>query len=295
LADLHTIPFSEEIDLDDPSPEDVVKFMKNSIRLNPRESRVVYVGKPFMEERTSKVALLDLGSSDVLGLETSKEESRQFYIRKPPAFSSDKKDPTNLANADTITLSFHTRVSTDAPTEYYDLISEVTRIGTENLTVRTDGEIRKEAGYATELADFSIGGIKMESSKGFLEYVLGDDYGLMDLEEQIQVLENTCYVLNFYPKLRFNRETEIYQPDVPMRIQILGKIVRVEVSTPKEDGCPEIEGFGFKFYYDPAEYSRDTFEYDRWDLIRDFKENKHFREIHNSMNGLIAYLESQTR
>jgi hypothetical protein len=295
LADLHTIPFSEEIDLDDPSPEDVVKFMKNSIRLNPRESRVVYVGKPFMEERTSKVALLDLGSSDVLGLETSKEESRQFYIRKPPAFSSDKKDPTNLANADTITLSFHTRVSTDAPTEYYDLISEVTRIGTENLTVRTDGEIRKETGYATELADFSIGGIKMDSSKGFLEYVLGDDYELMDLEEQLQVLENTCYVLNFYPKLRFTRETEIYQPDVPMRIQILAKIVRVEVSKPKEEEGPEIEGFGFKFYYDPAEYSRDTFEYDRWELIRDFKENKHFREIHNSMNGLIAYLESQTR
>ena len=295
LSDLHTLPFSEEIDLDDPSAEDVVKFMKNSIRLNPREGRVVYVGKPFVEERTSKVSLLDLGSSDVLGLETSKEESRQFYIRKPPAFSNDKKEPTNLANADTITLSFHTRVSTDSPTEYYDLISEVTRIGTENLTVRTDGEIRKEAGFATELVDFSIGGIKMESSKGFLDYVLGEDYGLMDLEEQIQVIENTCYLLNFYPKLRFNRETEIYQPDVPMRIQILAKIVRVELSKPKEEEHPEIEGFGFKFYYDPAEYSRDTFEYDRWELIRDFKENKHFREIHNSMNGLVAYLESQTR
>jgi len=193
-------------------------------------------------------------------------------------------------------LSFHTRVSSDTPTEYYDLISEVTRIGTENITVRTNGEIRKEAGFSTELVDFSIGGIKMESSRGFLEYVLGEDYGLMDLEEQIQVLENTCYLLNFYPKLRFNRETEIYQPkEVPMRIQILGKIVRVEVSKPTEDEPSQIEAFGIKFYYDPAEYSRDAYEYDRWELIRDFKENKHFREIHNSLNGLIAYLESQTR
>jgi len=48
LADLQMIPHSDEIDLDEPSPEDVVKFMKNSIRQNPRESRVVYVGKPFM-------------------------------------------------------------------------------------------------------------------------------------------------------------------------------------------------------------------------------------------------------
>lgn len=295
LQDLHTIPYSDEIDLDEPTPEDVVKFMKNSIRLNPRESRVVYVSKPFMEDRTNKVSLLDLGSSDVLGLETSKEESRQFYIRKPPLFSADKKDPTSLANADEVVLSFHTRVSNDQPTEYYDLISEITRIGTENLTVRTNGEIRKEAGYATELVDFSIGGIKMECTRGFLEYVLGEDYGLMDLEEQIQVLENTCYLMNFYPKLRFNRETEIYQPEVPMRIQILGKIVRVEVSKPKEDEHPEIVSFGMKFYYDPAEYSRDAYEYDRWELIRDFKENKHFREIHNSLNGLIAYLESQTR
>jgi len=295
LADLNTMPYSAEIELDDPSPEDVVKFMKNAIRLNPRDSRVVFVGKPFMEERTFKVGLLDLGSSDVLGLETSKEESRQFYIRKPPAFSTDKKDPGNLGNADTIVLSFHTRVSNESATEYYDLISEVTRIGTENITVRTNGEIKKEAGFATDLVDFSIGGIKMESSKGFLEYVLGEDYGMMDLEEQIQVLENTCYMLNFYAKLRFNRETEIYQPDVPVRIQILGKIVRVEVSAPKEDEPAEIIGFGVKFYYDPAEYSRDAYEYDRWELIRDFKENKHFREIHNSLNGLIAYLESQTR
>ena len=295
LADLRTIAFSDEIELDEPTPEDVVNFMKNSIRLNPRESRVVFVGKPFMEDRTNKVALLDLGSSDVLGLETSKEDS-QFYIRKPPLFSADKKDPTSLANADEVVLSFHTRVSSDTPTEYYDLISEVTRIGMENITVRTNGEIRKEAGYSVELADFSIGGIKMDSSRGFLEYVLGEDYGLMDLEEQIHVLQSTCYLLNFYPKLRFNRETEIYQPkEVPMRIQILGKIVRVELSKPAEGEHPEIEAFGMKFYYDPAEYSRDTYEYDRWELIPDFKENKHFREIHNSLNGLIASLESQTR
>ncbi len=163
------------------------------------------------------------------------------------------------------------------------------------MTVRASDFIRKEGGIHADLVDFSIGGIKIESSKTFLEYVLGEDYGLMDFEEQMQVLENTCYLLNFYPKLRFNRETEIYIPAVPMKIQILGKIVRVELGKTQVDGQPQVSSLGLKFYYDPAEYSRDSYEYDRWELIRDFKENQHFREIHNSLNGLIAFLESQSR
>ncbi len=56
----------------------------------------------------------------------------------------------------------------------------MTPIGTENITVRTNGGIKKEAGFSTEFVDFSIGGIKLESSKGFLEYVLGEDYKIID-------------------------------------------------------------------------------------------------------------------
>ena len=62
-----------------------------------------------------------------------------------------------------------------------------------------------------------------------------------------------------------------------------------------EGEYPQITSFGLKFYYDPAEYSRDTYSYDIWELIRDFKENKHFQEVHKSLNGLIAHLESQNR
>jgi hypothetical protein len=63
----------------------------------------------------------------------------------------------------------------------------------------------------------------------------------------------------------------------------------------QEGEFPQITGFGIKFYYDPAEYSRDTYSYDRFELIRDFKENKHFQEVHKQLNGLIAHLESQNR
>lgn len=292
IAEMHAIPFDEEVDLDDPNPENIVKFMKNAIRPNPRESRVCHVSKPYMEERTNKVDLLQMGNADVLGLETSNiEDSRQFYIRKPPNMSIDRKEPNGLTNGDNIVLSFHS----DSGADYYDLISEIARIGTENMTIRSTENIRKEGGIHVDLVDFSIGGIKIDGSKDFIEYVLGEDYGLMDIEEQVQILENTCYMLNFYPKLRFNRETEIYTPQVPMKIQILGKIVRVEMTRSGEEDQSEITSFGLKFYYDPTEYSPDSYEYDRWELIRDFKENKHFREINNSLNGLIAFLESSSR
>ncbi len=299
IADIHNFPYSETAEVANESPAEIVKFMKNAIRLNPRESRVVFVNKPSMDERTNKVALLDMGKSDVLGLETSKmdtkrDESRNFYIRKPPNMVADRKNQNSLTESDDIVLNFHTTVSSDSPTEYYELISEITRVGTENMTVRTNGDIRKEAGLPVQLADFGIGGIKMESSPTFMSYILGENHQSIPYEEKIKLLEDTCYLLSFYPKLRFTRETEVYQPDIPMKI--LAKIVRLETSGETEEGeDPNIKGFGMKFYYDPAEYSRDSYTYDRWEMIRDFKENKQFQEIHNSLNGLIAFLESANR
>ena len=149
-------------------PEEIVKFMKNSLRVNSRENPVVFAGKPHMEERTNKVSMLEMGQSDVLGLETSKDESRAFYIHKPPRMSSDRNDPFGFQEGDTIVLGFNTRVSAESPTEYYDLISEVTRVGTENMTVRTNGDIRKEAGIPVEMDDCSVGGIKIEANDALL-------------------------------------------------------------------------------------------------------------------------------
>jgi len=47
--------------------------------------------------------------------------------------------------------------------------------------------------------------------------------------------------------------------------------------------------------YDPVEFSRDTFLFDRWDMIKPFKENRYFKEVHNSLNGLISYFQNQTK
>ncbi|MCZ6636545.1 MAG: hypothetical protein O7G87_24375, partial [bacterium] len=44
ITDIHTIPYIEKTEIADQPPEEVVKFMKNAIRLNSRENRVVFVG-----------------------------------------------------------------------------------------------------------------------------------------------------------------------------------------------------------------------------------------------------------
>ena len=301
MTDLRILPkeVAEEDEEPDRGPEEIISFMKDSLRSNPRESRVVHVSKPHMDEKTNKVSLLEMKKSDVLGLETSKEDDSKatsFYIRKPPKMTLDRSDPFGLKEGDQMVLGFSTQVSSDLPTEYYDMLSEVTRIGTENMTVQSAGHLRREAGMPVEMDNFGVGGVKTESSDELLTYLIGEDHLNMTVEEKVEELETQCYLLNFYTKLRFNRETSIYEPEIPMRIQILSKIVRAELSRPKEEGeQPEIAGLGMKFYYDPQEYSRDSFSYDKWELIRDFKENAHFREIHKSLNGLIGFLENQSR
>ncbi|MGE4657744.1 MAG: hypothetical protein AAEI08_02305 [Gammaproteobacteria bacterium] len=108
--------------------------MKNAIRLNSRENRVVYVSKPHMDDRSNKVALLEMGKSDMLGLETLTSTSRQnqrpvdtrnFYIRKPRRLESDPNSAMSLKEGATIVLDFNTSISKDATTEYYDLIAHL--------------------------------------------------------------------------------------------------------------------------------------------------------------------------
>ena len=295
ITDLKATPFAEANDLPK-DPESVVRLLKNSLRGNPRDERVVFVNKPYKDDRSNRVSLVPLGHSSVLGLDAVREGEKTLFVKKPTNMKMDKKSPGNLTDGDLIVLGFNARSLVDSNAmEYFDLVGEIARIGTENLTVRPKEPFRRESGLQVELSDFSAGGIKVECSKKLLRYLLGEEYQQMPRDAMASALMDTAVLLNFYPKLRFNRETEIYRPEVPMNIPILAKIVRYEESPGGEGSPPEIRAFGIKFMYDPTEFSRDTFNFDRWERIRDVKENRHFQEIHNSLNGLIAFLESQNR
>lgn len=279
------------------TPEDLVRTFKHDIRTNPSETRHVHVSKPYLEEKLNRATLIELSYSDVLGL-GSEDLGRNLHIKKPMiSRTKDRRDPHYLTVGDIMVLHYGARSQFDGQSVYYELVTEITKGGLENLTIRPIYDIRQEQGFRVALADFSVNGLRFDCSTEFLTYMLDKNYHQLPIDEQILTLQSRVLLLNLYPKLRFNRDTEVYRPDLPKRISILGKIVRCEIEW--EDDDDELGGkivrAGLQFMYDPAEYSRDTYEFDQWERIRAFKENRYFKEVHKSLNGLIAYLESQTK
>jgi hypothetical protein len=289
-------PREGEGDGADFSAERVVTAFKEAIRLNHSEDRVVYVSKPYMDERTNKRTLVDLGYSEVLGL-GAQEASRTIHIKKPmKSRIKNRKDPHYLNEGDIIVLDYMSRSPLDGKNEYYEMPCQIIKGGIENITIRPRRAPRQEMNLFVELLDFSVNGLRFESSREFMGYVFGDGEQPATLEEQKEALESMGFIFTFYPKLRFTRDTEAYKPDLPLKFCILGKIARCEVEKEEDTAVTgRLKEFGVRYTYDPVEYSIDDFCWDRWQMIRPFKENHYFKEVHKSLNGLIAHLESQSK
>ena len=278
-------------------PEELVRTFKQAIRTNANEHRNVHVSKPYLEEKLNRSVLHELGYSDVLGL-GSEDLGRNLHIKKPLISRFlNRRDPHYLTLNDTLVLHYGSRNALDGRFSYHELITEISKGGLENLTIRPTLSIRSEQGFRVMLDDFSVNGVRFECSPDFLTYTLGETYCRLPIDEQLNQLYTLVLQMNFYPRLRFSREAEVYRPELPGRFSILGKIVRAEIDWEGEEEQlgGEIRRLGVKFMYDPVEYSRDTFEYDRWEMIRAFKENRYFKSVHKSLNGLIAFLESQAK
>ena len=279
------------------SPEELVRAFKKAMVANPPETRTVHASKPYMEERYNRSVLIELGFSDVLGL-GSEDIGRTLHIKKPiVSRTKDRRDPNYLMLGDTLVLHYGSKSPLDGRYEYYELATEISKGGLENITIRPIMEIRREQGFRIPLLDFCVNGVRFGNSREFMDYILGKHYWRHTIDEQLEALQNQVLLFTFYPRLRFTTETELYRPNLPKRISILGKIVRSEVEWENEEEKRNgwQRAFGVKFMYDPAEYARDTYTFDRWEMIRPFKENRYFKEVHKTLNGLIAYLESHTK
>lgn len=282
----------------DVSAERVVAAFKEAVRLNHAEDRVVYVSKPHMDEKTSKRTLLDLGFAEVLGL-SAQESGRTIHIKKPVKcmkVGKNRRDPNSLNEGDLIVLDYLSRSPVDGKNEYFEMVCQIIKAGIENITVRPRRNPRQDRNLAIELFDFSVKGLRFENSREFMAYVFGDEGQPPSLSEQKERLEGIGFVVTFYPRLRFTRDTESYKPDLPMKFAILCKIARCEMDV--NEGSADlgrITEFGVRFTYDPSEYSVDDFIWDRWVMIRPFKENQYFKEVHKTLNGLIAHLTSQSK
>jgi len=300
LESLETVasePDDEEDTWENFDAERLVQAFRESIAVNPADGRTVHVSKPYLEERHNRSVLVELGHSDVLGL-GSEDISRTLHIKKPMASRiKDRRDPNYLTLGDTLVLHYGSRSSLTGQYSYHELITEISKGGLENITIRPMRGIRNELGMRVSLLDFSVNGVRFENSRDFMEYTLGSHYARLPLEEQLEHLQNRVFLLTFYPRLRFTKETELYRPELPKRISIVGKVVRSDAQWDDEEEMTNgwHRAFGVRFMYDPAEYSTEAYGFNRWEMIRPFKENRYFKEVHKTLNGLIAFLESQTK
>ena len=300
LEDLQLVPpdgSDDEVLEEDRTLEGLVQRFKEAMLGNPSEDRTVHVSKPVLEERHNKSVLLELGFCDVLGL-GSEEIGRNLHIKKPMISRiKDRRDSYYLSVGDTLVLHYGARSSLDGQYTYHEIVTEVAKGGLENIVIRPQMAIQGEQGVRVPLVDFSVNGVRIDATEGLVRYLLGEGYAHLTLEGKLEALKSTVLLFHFYPRLRFTRETEPYRPELPKRIPVLGKIVRGDMAwdDERERKGGRLKSFGVKFMYDPVEYSRDRHLFDRWEMIRPFKENRYFKTVHKSLNGLIAYLESQTK
>jgi hypothetical protein len=286
------IPSGDELQL-----ETLVQNFKEAMRGNPSDERNVHVSKPYLDEKHNRSVLLELGYSDVLGL-GSEDIGRNLHIKKPMISRiKDRRDSHYLSVGDILVLHYGSRSPLDGRYSYFELVTEISKGGLENITIRPQMAVRGEQGLKVGVVDFSVDGIRFDSTPDFLEYALGENYPGLTLDERLDLLQNMVLLFNFYPRLRFNRDTDSYRPGLPKRISVLGRIVRAEIEweDEEEQSGGRLKTFGVKFMYDPVEYSPERYHYDRWEIIRPFRENPYFKEVHKSLNGLIAFLESQTK
>ena len=279
------------------SGEALVGRFKDAMKGNLADDRTVHVSKPHLEEKLNKSVLLELGYSDVLGL-GSKEIGRTLHIKKPMSSrTKDRRDPNYLVVGDTLVLHYGARSAFSGSNDYYQIVTEVAKGGLENITIRPVMEETEECGLRIPLIDFSVNGFRFAYSKEFVEYILSEGNWRLGLEEQSELLKERVFLFNFYPRLRFGREIEGYRPELPKRISVLGRIVRSEIAWDDEEEktVGKFRNFGVQLMYDPAEYSVERWDHDRWEIIRPFRENRYFKDVHKSLNGLIAYLEAQAK
>ena len=193
----------------------------------------------------------------------------------------------------------------------FTMPAEITDIGVENITLKPvsfdDARsreldyreyIRQEDGYQVDLLNFSVGGAQFrggetpESNESLIGYLLGEGYEEMPFADRIEQLQKTAILLNLYPVLNYMRaQITDYKPDLPYRLQVLGRVARFRSARLKENEEPVITSIGLEFIYNPIQdsYSRDINEYDQWEQITPYTESHHFIEIHKSLQLLFGF------
>ena len=268
-------------------PEELVSLFHRYIQSNPDYLRMVHLSKAEQDLRSGRMDITPIGSSAVLGLD-GEARGTQIHLRRPIHLDG-KKEGVNLREGDVVILNFALREFVQGADVHHRWVCRVHKSGVKVITVRPKGVIQKQTGLPVVLRDFSVSGACLQNSPLLETYLMGGETVPDDPNQLLTQLTGTGLLLNFYPRLYFQKDLVIYKPNVPPVIPVIGEIVRGGIDTGKDSG--RLANFGVTFRFDPADYDPMNYEVRSWEPLRALRENPHFKEVHRALNGLLAYLE----
>lgn len=175
----------------------------------------------------------------------------------------------------------------------------------QNDTVMPTKPVVVDPGYKLDIIDFRVGGLKVKTDEKFISYVTGVDVEEIDLEKPtglqkkaLQQLEHSLVYFSIYVNVnqdyyesRLRGKSSLktsYIPEVPYKIQMLGRIISTERSG--DDLYHRV-----KFLYDTPMYSTEEEDITLWKRLGGFRENKDFKEIVMKLSTFRAHIEGRGR
>jgi hypothetical protein len=274
------------------SPQELVHHFRRTLSSNPAVLQCVHLTRISTDGRTAGTRLEDMGYTDVLGLK-GEAKGLQIHLRNPAAGPKSRRPSVDLSEGDSLALDYIGRGWAEGNDTHYRWLCRVHKRGVETLVLRPRGPIRKQTGLRVAVRDFGVGGVCLQSGPLLEAYLLGDGYREEDPEETIAALTGSDVLLHFHPRLAFKNDLEPYCPKIPASFSLVGKIVRGRVEERRAGGhnVGQARELGVQFTHDPADYCQENLSVSAWEPLRMFRESKNFKEIHRSLNAMIAFLK----
>ena len=273
-------------------PEELVALFHRYIQSNPDYLRSVFLTKAEQDPRSGRIEMVPLGRSAVLGLD-GEARGTTIHLRRPETDGKKNgyslRDGSPLRDGDVVILNFAIREFVQGADVHQRWVCRVNKSGVKVVTVKPKGVIKKQTGLPVVLRDFSVSGTCLQNSPLLETYLMGGEAVPDDVDQQLDQLVGMGLLLNFYPRLYFQKDLVIYKPNVPPVIPVIGEIVSGGIDSGKDAG--RVANFGVAFRFDPADYDPMNYEIQSWEPLRVLRENPHFKEVHRALNGLLAYQE----
>ena len=277
---------------DDPVPaavkacdtsEEMVDLFHQMMRTNPEVLRSVHITKAERDARNGRTDLVSFGEAQVLGLDGA-THSTHIKVRRPK-----HAEGISLKDGDVVVLHFLWRELAKSVDLHHSWVCRVFRTGLKVVTLRPKGIIEQQTGLPVVIRDFSVSGVSIQNSPLLETYLLDGENIATDPSTLCEQMVGKKLLMTFYPRLHYPGDLATYQPQVPPVIPLIGEIVRGQIDSGKDQG--RVANLGIAFRYDPADYDSAVYSVSAWEPLRALRDNPHFKEIHRSLNGLLAYLK----